>query len=62
MYPFKVSACRHISTTDKLANNLSEYKLLLVYNVIPSKGNNPAAPLTPHNTVMPSTSCKHGKE
>ena len=34
MYPFKASACRHISTTDKLANNLSEYKLLLVYNTI----------------------------
>ena len=34
MYPFKVSACQHISTTDKLANNLSEYKLLLVYNTI----------------------------
>ena len=30
--------------------------------VIPSQGNNPAAPLTPDSTVMPSTSCKHGKE
>ena len=30
--------------------------------VIPSQGNNPAAPLIPHSTVMPSTSCKHGKE
>ena len=34
MYPFKVSACRHISTTDKLENNLIEYKLLLVYKTI----------------------------
>ena len=34
MYPFKVLVCRHISTTDKLENNLIEYKLLLVYNTI----------------------------
>ena len=34
MYPFKVSVCQHISTTDKLANHLSEYKLLLGYNTI----------------------------
>ena len=33
-----------------------------VKTVIPSQGNNPAAPLTPYSTVMPSTSCKHGKE
>ena len=50
--------------------SLNNYRLHVDYyiwkaklkHVIPSQGNNPAAPLTPYSTVMPSTSCKHGKE
>ena len=49
---------------NELSNSFQEYDInaMNTKSVIPSQGNNPAAPLTPYSTVMPSTSCKHGKE
>ena len=51
--------CKQVAAKATTTLNVRKQNLK---SVIPSQGNNPAAPLTPHSTVMPSTSCKHGKE